>query len=129
MIPRPALFLAAAMVLQTAALAQQAAPAGQAPARQDADGTKSYYEPEKIERNGRLMTFSLYASSTPGARDEVGRYVINCDSRELASIARGQTSAPWKLLPGEALYPLSKKLCDWDQPGFFKKMFDKGVAL
>lgn len=122
MIPRPVLFLAAAMLMATAALAQQAA-------RQDADGTKSFYEPDRIERNGRLMTFSLYASSTPGAQDEVGRYVINCDSRELASIARGQTSAPWKLLPGEALYPLSKKLCDWDQPGFFKKMFDKGIAL
>ena len=127
MIPRLALFLVTAIFLHNAALAQQSVQWGSSEkttARQDIAGMKTYYEPDKVEHNGSVFSFALYRSGTPGARDEVGRYMINCETRELVSIVGAQTSPPARLLAGEEMYPIGKKLCDWDQTSFFKKLLD-----
>lgn len=125
--PNPAPLLILALVLPTLALAQQAVPWGssaQPTPRESIEGMKTYYEPAKVERNGEVVSFTLYRSSTPAAADEAGRYLINCETRELVSIVKGKTTPPARLIAGEALYPIGKKLCEWDPQSIFKKVFD-----
>lgn len=127
MIPRPALLLGAALLLPSLALAQAAVQWGSSDkpsARQDIEGMKTYYEPEKVKQDGNVFSFSLFRSSTPAANDEVGRYVINCETREFVSVIKGQATPPTRLIAGEELYPIGKKLCDWDKKGFFQKLMD-----
>ena len=127
MIQERALLVVAAFLLPSFALAQQSVQWGSSDkpsARQSIEGMKTYYEPEKVVHDGNVFTFSLYRSSAAGVADEAGRYMINCETRELATVVNGQPSSPARLIAGEELYPIGKKLCEWDQKGFFKKLFD-----
>ncbi len=126
MTPKTLLVLVATLLLQIPALAQQSPQWGSSnrAARQDIEGMKTYYEPDKVERNGNVVSFALYRSSNPAAADEVGRYMINCETRELATVVGGQASPPARLIAGEELYPIGKKLCEWDQKSFFKKLLE-----
>ena len=127
MMLKPVLIFVAALSLPSLALAQQAVPWGSSdkPApRQDIEGMKAYYEPEKVESSGSVHTFTLYRTSIPSASDEMGRYMINCETREMVSVIGGKTTAPARILAGEEFYPIGKKLCNWDKKGFFKKMLD-----
>jgi len=121
------LIFAAALLLPAVALAQQPVPWGSSEkpaARESIGGMKTYYEPEKVVHNGSVFSFTLYRSSIPAAADEAGRYMINCETREVVSVVRGQTTPPARLIAGEELYPIGKKLCEWDQKSIFKKIFD-----
>ncbi len=127
MILKPVLTLVVALVLPSAAFAQQAVQWGssdKATARQSIDGMKLYYEPEKVQSTDAVRSFTLYRSSNPAAQDEAGRYMINCDTREIVSVVNGRNTPPSRLIAGEELYPICKKLCDWDQKSIFKKIFD-----
>lgn len=128
MIRKPALILVSALCLQAVALAQDAVRWGSsdqpAAARQPIDGMKAYYEPDKVERKGDVNSFALYRSSTPGAADELGRYMINCETREFVGTINGKTTQPSRLIAGEELYPIGKLLCDWDPKSFFKKILE-----
>ena len=127
MMQKPILLLITSLCLHSLAHAQQSVPWGSSDkpaARQGIEGMKSYYEPDKVQRDGSVVSFALYRSSTPGAADQLGRYQINCETREFVSVTDGHASAPSKLIFGDELFPIGKKLCDWDQKGFFKKLFD-----
>ena len=128
MIPKSALILVSALCLPSLVLAQDAVrwgSSGKLPAaRQPIDGMKAYYEPEKVERKGEVNSFALYRSSTPGTADELGRYMINCETREFVSTINGKTTEPSRLIAGEELYPIGKLLCDWDKKSFFKKILE-----
>ena len=127
MIQKPALLFAFAIFLQPLAFAQESVQWGSSekPAvRQSIDGMKMFYEPAKVEHNGDVYSFTLYRSGTPTVSDEAGRYMINCETREFVSVTNGQSSPPSKLLPGEELYPIGKKLCEWDQKNFYNKFFN-----
>jgi len=94
------------------------------PYRQPADGMKGYYEPEKVTRDGDVVSFKVYRSADPVVPDEVGSYMVNCDTREYATVDKGKPTKPMKLLAGEQLYSISAKLCEWgDGKGFFKSFF------
>ena len=127
MINKALLFIASTLVLQPLAHAQQSVPWGSSdkpPVRQSIEGMKTYYEPGKVEHAGNVYSFTLYRSSTPMAADEVGRYMINCETRELVTVVGGQATRPERLIAGEELYPIGKIFCEWDQKGFFKKLFE-----
>lgn len=127
MIRKPALILVSALLLAPAAFAQQGVQWGSSDKpspRQDIPGMKVFYEPGKVQVDGSVQSFALYRSSTPGAADETGRYMINCETREIVTVVNGKPGAPSRLIAGEELYPIGKKLCDWDQPSIFKKIFD-----
>lgn len=124
---KPLVMLVAALLVTPVALAQQAVPWGSSDKptpRESIEGMKTYYEPARVEHKGDIHSFTLYRSSTPGAADEAGRYMINCATRELVSIVKGVATPPARLIAGEALYPIARKLCEWDPPGIFKKLFD-----
>lgn len=124
---KPVVILVAALLVAPVAPAQQAVPWGSSDkpaARESIEGMKTYYEPSKVEHNGDVHSFTLYRSSTPAAADEVGRYMINCETRELVSVVKGVATPPARLIAGETLYPIARKLCEWDQPSIFKKLFD-----
>ncbi len=123
---KPALFLVSTVLLQSMALAQQSPQWGSSnrPARQDIEGMKTYYEPDKVQQNGSVYSFTLYRSSNPAVSDEAGRYMINCETRELVTVVGGQPSPPARLIAGEEIYPIGRKLCEWDQKSFFKKIFE-----
>lgn len=127
MMPKQIAVLLFVLGIQSLACAQQSVPWGsseKAAARQSIEGMKTYYEPDRVEHNGSVFSFALYRSSMPGAADEVGRYMINCETRELVVVVKGQASAPARLIAGEEIYPIGKKLCEWDQKSLFKKVFD-----
>ena len=126
MMLKPLLFVVSTVLLQSPALAQQPAQWGSSnrPTRQDIEGMKTYYEPDKVKQDGSVHSFTLYRSSNPAVSDEAGRYMINCETRELVTIVGGQASPPARLIAGEELYPIGRKLCEWDQKSFFKKIFE-----
>ena len=92
--------------------------------RHPVDGMKGYYEPEKVSRNGDVVSFKIYRSANPAVTGLVGDYMVNCDTRELVTLEDGKPTPPMKLLAGESLYPISAKLCEWpDGKGYFKQFF------
>ncbi len=126
--------LAAAVMLSTLLPAQANAQSGpqwgaaaDKPARLQADGLKLYYDPEKVVKDGDMATVALYATFDPANTRVVEEYAFNCSSHEVAqAITQGgikQWQKPTPLLPGETLYKLASKLCDWG-PGFWKKLLD-----
>lgn len=115
-----------ALLMPALALAQGAVQWGSTdkPYRHPVDGMKGYYEPEKIARNGDVVSFKVYRSADPVVPDLVGSYMVNCETREYATVENGKPTNPMKLLAGEALYPISAKLCEWpDGKGYFKQFF------
>lgn len=125
---KPALILIASFFLGSSASAQSSVQWGSSdkPAtREAAESMNAFFEPAKVEVNGNVRSFALYRSASPTPSDELGRYMINCETREFVSTIKGQTTAPSRVIAGEALYPLGRRLCEWDpQGGFFKKLFD-----
>lgn len=93
--------------------------------RQTLPGMPAYYEPHKIERIGDMLVFKLYRYGKPGVADEVGQYMLECATRMASTIKNGQAGASGKVLPGEDLYVVGKKLCDWDKPGLLDKLLDQ----
>jgi hypothetical protein len=128
MIRKSALLFASGLCLASLAIAQPSVQWGSAArpvaARQAIEGMKTFYEPEKVEKNGSVQSVTLYRSASPGAADEAGRYMINCDTREVVTVVKGQATPPVRVIAGEELYPLGKKLCDWDPKSFFKKILE-----
>lgn len=127
MIQKIALLFASAIFFQSIAFADESVQwdgSEKPAARQPVDGMKAYYEPEKVEHNGDAYSFTLYRSGTSTVSDETGRYTINCETREFVSVVKGQTTPPYKLLPGDELYPIGKKLCEWEKKNFLRKFFD-----
>jgi hypothetical protein len=127
MINKPLLAIALAMVLPSLASAQQnvasGAPAKPA-ARELVPGMRSYYEPERVQREGDRVSFTLYRSAVPATPDALDKFQIDCQTREAAVVIEGQATQPARVLAGEALYPIGKKLCEWDPKGFFQRLLD-----
>lgn len=92
--------------------------------RHPVEGMKGYYEPEKVSRDGDVVSFKIYRSANPAVTGVVGEYMVNCYTKELVTMEDGKPTPPMKLLAGESLYPISAKLCEWgDGKGFFKQFF------
>lgn len=120
----PALLLA--LLIPTLAMADDKVQWGSSDKayRYPMDGMKGYFEPTKVKKDGDVVSFTVYRSADPAVPDEVGRYMVNCETKEYAAVEKGQPSAPMKLLAGEQLYPMSAKFCEWgDGKGFFKQFF------
>ena len=103
----------------TLSLSAQADPA----TREKIVGMNAYHEPDNVKKDGETLSFSLFQSGTPGLPNEIGRYKINCESRESTAIVKGQAGTPEKILPGEELYHMGKKYCEWEKKGFFEKIW------
>ena len=93
-------------------------------ARVALEGTNVCYDPTKVEQKDAAYAFTLYRTAMPGPADETGRYMLNCETRESVTIVNGQASAPEKILAGETLYVIGKKLCNWDPTNVIKKFFN-----
>ena len=127
MIHKPLLVLALALVLPSAATAQPTGAPGnptKPAAREYVPGMRAYYEPDRVQREGDRVSFTLYRSTVPETPDALDKFQIDCKTREAAVITEGQATPPARVLAGEALYPIGKKLCEWDQKGFFQKLLD-----
>ena len=95
------------------------------PSRAPVDGMKTFYEPEAVTKDGDALYFRMYSSPDPAVREEGIEYSINCKTEEFSSKA-GEWQQPIRVLPGEQMYPIAKKLCEWGS-GFgtsIKKLFD-----
>jgi hypothetical protein len=95
------LFIVAAFFHHPLALAQdtvQWGSSGKQTARAAIEGMKAFYEPDRVEHKGSVFSFALFRSATPGATDEVGRYMINCETRESINTKSGSATAPEKIL-------------------------------
>lgn len=93
--------------------------------RTPVDGMKTFYEPEAVTKDGDAVYFRMYSSHDPATREEGVEYSINCNTQEFTSKA-GEWKPPTRVLPGERMYPIAKKLCEWGS-GFgsgIKKLFD-----
>lgn len=101
--------------LPTVVKAADDAPAG----RIKVDATPYYLDSAAAKGDGDIVKFRLYTS--PDAGDPGTESSLNCISREFSARTGDQWSAPYKILPGESLYPVGKKLCDWDAKGLLKK--------
>ena len=118
--------LLALVVLPCAAVTEDVMPPPVNPdERQTLPGMHAYYEPHKIERIGDMLVFKLYRYGKPGVADEMGQYMLECATRMASTIKNGQAGASGKVLPGEDLYVLGKKLCDWDKPSLLDKLLDQ----
>lgn len=88
------------------------------------DGMKTFYEPEAVTRDGDALYFRMYAGSDPSLPEEGVEYSINCKTEEYTSKA-GEWKPPVRVLPGEQMYPIAKRLCEWGAFfGGIKKIFD-----
>jgi hypothetical protein len=83
------------------------------------EGSPYYIEEAAVKIKNDVATFRLYtshAASDPGIDSS-----LNCATREFSARTGEQWSDPYRVLAGEPLYPVGKKLCDWDAKGFFKR--------
>lgn len=88
-------------------------------------GTAFYFDPERVNKDGDVVTVSVYRSARLQETEAAGKYFINCATRELAfQDEKGKLTPPEKVLQGEKMYPAGKKLCDWDRIGFIRSIFD-----
>ena len=89
------------------------------------ENMKVYYDADNVKQDGDTVAFKTYLSSDPANQDQVGSYVIHCKTQEFVSLnAKGEPmEPPVQILPGEKMYPIGKKLCDWG-PGFIKRMLN-----
>ena len=115
--------LALSMLAHSAAHAEPG-DAEKSAAREILFGMKTYHEPDKVLREGNGISFRLYRSGVSGTPDEVGRFNINCETRDFIRTVNDQATQPAKVLAGEELYPMGKKFCEWDQKGFLQKVID-----
>ena len=83
------------------------------------EGSPYYLDEAAVKMKNDVATFKLYTSfeaSDPGTDS-----TLNCATREFSARSGEQWSAPYRILAGESLYPVGKKLCDWDAKGFFQR--------
>lgn len=93
--------------------------------RTPVDGMKTFYDPEAVKKDDEVVSFRMYATRDPAAREEGIEYSINCKTEEFSSKA-GEWKKPVRVLPGEQMYPIGKKLCGWGSGigTTLKKIFD-----
>lgn len=103
------------LTLSTVANAADDVPVG----RVKVDATPYYLDAAAAKGDGDIVRFRLYTS--PDTGDAGTESSLNCNSREFSAKTGDQWSAPYKILPGESLYPVGKRLCDWDAKGLLKK--------
>ena len=89
---------------------------------------KAYYEADAVDKSGDVANFKIYKSATANAQDPGTDYALNCETREAASRSGEGATAAWKpavkVLDGEPMYHLGRQFCDWDKPGFFKRLLN-----
>lgn len=91
------------------------------PSRVQVEGTPYYLDANTLNGQGETSAFKLYTS---GAASDAGTdYQINCSTREFAMKSNGEWSPPMKILAGESIYLVGKKLCGWDGKGIMDKLF------
>lgn len=92
--------------------------------RSQVENMKVYYEPENIKQDGDIVSFKIYRTSDPANQDQVGSYAINCKTQEFVSMNKDGESLgpPTQVFPGEKMYPIGKKLCDWG-PSLIRKIW------
>lgn len=113
-----ALSLAAPGFCQSAALPETK------PMRTQVDGMKTFYEPDAVKKEGEVLSFKMYPSYDPMSKVAGTEYSINCKTQEISIRQKsGEWDKPFRVLAGEQLYPIAKKMCDWG-PGFWKKLMD-----
>lgn len=92
--------------------------------RTRASDTRLYFDAEKVERDGKLIRFKLYASETPSDQRVLEEVTLNCDTHEMVRTPAGSKPAePSKLFAGEAIYGTARELCGWGA-GFWKRLAD-----
>ena len=99
--------------------------------RMQAEGTKTYYEPEKVERDGDVIRVKLYGSLEMSDTRVVDEVAVNCETHEMARLKAGagtpagkrEWEAPSKIFAGEELYGTARELCGWGA-GFWQKLAD-----
>lgn len=87
--------------------------------RAELKGSPYFLDETAIKISNDIATFKLYTSaevSDPGTDA-----TLNCVTREFSARNGEQWSTPFRVLAGESLYPVGKKLCDWDAKGFFQR--------
>ncbi len=99
--------------------------ASEKPMRTPVESMKTFYEPEAVKKVEDVVYFRMYATRDPAARDAGIEYSINCKTEEFSS-RNGDWKKPVRILPGEQMYPIGKKLCDWGSGlgTSLKKIFD-----
>ena len=110
--------LSMAVFSLTAAALGHAADSGAA-TRIRIEGSPYFLDEAAVKMKNDVATFKLYTS--PEASDPGTESTLNCASREFSARSGEQWSAPYRVLAGEALYPVGKKLCDWDAKSFFQR--------
>lgn len=92
-----------------------------APARVAVEGTPYYLDSAVANGDGDVASFKLYTSA--GSNDPGTEHQIHCSTREFALKNNGEWTPPMKILAGESLYLVGKKLCGWDGKGLMEKLF------
>lgn len=89
--------------------------------RQPVEGMKGYYEPRKVsyDYEAGVVSFTVFRFADPAVPDEVGAYLVNCETHEYATVEKGRAPRPEKLLPGESLHLIASRLCNWGGKGLF----------
>jgi hypothetical protein len=82
-------------------------------------GSPYFLDETAIKISNDIATFKLYTSAD--ASDPGTDATLNCVSREFSVRDGEQWSTPYRVLAGESLYPIGKKLCDWDAKGFLQR--------
>lgn len=85
------------------------------------ESTPYYLDAAAAKGDADVTSFKLYTSGD--ASDQGTEYKLNCSSREFSTLAGGEWSPPMRILAGESLYHVGKKLCDWDGKGLMQKYF------
>lgn len=113
-----------ALSLAVPGFCQSAAPPEAKPARTQVDGMKTFYEPDAVKKEGEVLSFRMYPSHDPLSKVAGTEYSINCKTQEISIRQKsGEWDQPLRVLAGEQLYPIAKKLCGWG-PGFWNKLMD-----
>ncbi len=92
-------------------------------------GGSGYYDAEKIERDGDVIRFKVYASVEMSDSRVIDEVAINCETHEMARVksvsaaGKSEWEAPAKLFAGEGMYATARELCKWG-PGFWKRLAD-----
>ena len=83
---------------------------------------KTFYEPDTVKKEGEIFFLKMYPSHDPMSKVAGTEYSINCATQEIGIKQQsGEWDQPFRVLAGEQLYPIAKKLCKWG-PGFWKKL-------
>ena len=83
------------------------------------EGSPYFIDEAAVKVKSDVASFKLYASDNPN--DPGTESTLNCETREYSARTGDQWSAPSRVIAGEPLYPVGKKLCDWDSKWFFQR--------